>query len=126
MNARLERDALVRLRAASLDLIAAGRHTDAGDVMAIVERIDPSAGRPTRVPAGPAASSDAALVARTSGPTSDVPPHPASATYKRQAPGAYMPCANCGHTMVEHCTTHLLPCCPGSLMHGGDEGTWTP
>lgn len=39
MNRSL-RDAITRLKAAMLDLIAAGRHTEANEVRALVERLE--------------------------------------------------------------------------------------
>jgi hypothetical protein len=108
---RAERDALARMRAALLDLMQAQRFTEANELAELIERIEPP-------PRGEAAGS-----AARSGSGDGIPlPSSAPATY-RATPHD---CGNCGHVLAAHCTTHLLPCCPGSLMHGQDEGTWTP
>jgi hypothetical protein len=119
---RAERDAVARLRAAMLDLTAAQRFTEANDVLEIIERIEP----PARVAGvrAPGALLPAARAGRSESAMSP-PSSSAPATYSGKIDG-YSTCQNCGVGLSMHCTTHLLPCCPGSLMHGQDEGTWTP
>lgn len=121
---RATRDALTRLRAASLDLIAAKRFTESNDVLAIIERIDPpaaTAGEAGSVgsPGSRPGSSEAVAVV----PSAAAPP---STTWVPPESRFGLLCASCGHTLPQHCTTHIIPCCPGSLMHGMDEGSWTP
>lgn len=125
---RAERDAVTRLRAAVLDLIAAKRFTESNDVLAIIERIDPplrgeaaGSGLPA-ARAGRSESSNGAPLPSTAPATSwqSLIESEGLTTYVTDA------CRNCGGKLAVHCTTHLLPCCPGSLMHGQDEGTWTP
>ena len=115
---KLERDALTRMRAAYLDLQSAKRYSEANDLLDIIERIDPPlVGDGLASRAGRSAVGDTPPV--SSAPT----------TYRVREMdwyGGKTPCRNCGKVMAAHCTTHLLPCCPGSLMHGQDEGTWTP
>ena len=120
-----ERDAVVRLRAAFLDLQSAQRYSEANDVLAIIERIEP----PQR---GEAAGSGLPAARAGRSESGDVVPPASSApaTSRIWSVGAsaplQAPCGSCGESLATHCTTHLLPCCPGSLMHGQDEGTWTP
>jgi hypothetical protein len=119
---KLDRDAVTRLRAAMLDLTTAQRFTEANDVLDIIERIEPPASAGVSAPGGltPGARpgrSESAM----SPPSSSAP-----ATYNVNGAPDSFTCQNCGVGLSMHCTTHLLPCCPGSLMHGQDEGTWTP
>lgn len=115
-------NAIVRLRAAMLDLTAAGRHTDANDVAAIIERIKPPSGRTARAHPAPGRQLGPA---RSEGVAVSPAAAPPATTWQPKAVAAIVECTNCRNTMAAHCTVHLLPCCPGSLMHGGDEGTWT-
>ena len=123
---RSTRNALVRMRAAYLDLQSAQRYNEANDLLELIERIEPPSATE-----GEAAGSAARLAARAGRSAVGATPPVASApaTYERNGAeydrGTWT-CANCHTPMAAHCTTHLLPCCPGSLMHGQDEGTWTP
>ena len=119
---RSTRNALVRMRAAFLDLQSGQRYTEANDLLDLIERIEPPSATD-----GEAPGSGARLAARAGRSESATlsPVSSAPATYSGRVT-ALAACDNCGMTLVSHCTTHLLPCCPGSLMHGQDEGTWTP
>ena len=121
------RDALVRMRAAFLDLQSAQRYTEANDLLELIERIEPpsatdgeAVGSTASRQLGPARSAVGVTPPVTSAPATWTSPSDRAGDVYVRSPAVMrrMPAA--------HCTTHLLPCCPGSLMHGTDEGTWTP
>lgn len=121
---RSTRNALVRMRAAYLDLQSAKRYTEANDLLELIERIEPPS------------ATDGEAVARTAFYIDEVHEMTDEQLTEAARVGATFSangrvvgaqhCQNCDKTLAAHCTVHLLPCCPGSLMHGQDEGTWTP
>jgi len=121
---RHERDAVARMRAALLDLSAAQRYTESNELLDLIERIDPPAAT-----AGEAAGSGSPVSRAGSSEAAAIPPvaaPPGTSWRGRDMRSGFWPCSNCGETLPRHCTVHLIPCCPGSLMNGQDEGTWTP